>query len=200
MKINTKYDLPDYQLTVTNIEVREMEVSHLPAVVDIERDNFRIPWSYRSFYEDVRNESAIALVALLGVQNVADSAIGDTECGVNHIGIHTSPEPYMVQGGVRNSVVGYAVAWIVSNEIHIGNIAVHEEYRKKGIGESLLKEVLMRGEERGVKMATLEVRISNEPAIHLYRKFGFQEVAIRKEYYRDNGEDGLVMIKTVVRS
>ena len=92
-------------------------------------------------------------------------------------------------------VIGYACVWIIIDEVHIGNLAVASEYRKKGIGEKLLKEVFKQAEEKNAKFATLEVRASNSAAINLYKKYGFVEERKRKNYYRNPIEDALVMIK-----
>ncbi len=96
-----------------------------------------------------------------------------------------------------DAVVAYLVSWHVVDELHIGNIAVAPERRSKGIGAALLEHALEDAVENGVALATLEVRMSNAPAIALYHKFGFREVAIRKGYYSDDGEDALVMLKNL---
>ena len=101
--------------------------------------------------------------------------------------------PIVARIGVR--VVGYGIAWIVIDEIYIGNIAVHRDYRRKGIGELLLQKLLERGSINGCQLATLEVRKTNQAAIELYTKFGFSAVALRKGYYRDTGEDAIAMVK-----
>jgi ribosomal-protein-alanine N-acetyltransferase len=96
---------------------------------------------------------------------------------------------------VRGSrLEGYLVAWIVCDEIHIGNIAVAADVRRRGTGRRLLARSLAHASELGVTLATLEARESNEPAIRLYESFAFRPVAIRKRYYSDSGEDAIVMI------
>ena len=101
---------------------------------------------------------------------------------------------------VDGAVAGYLISWLVADELHIGNIAVAPELRAKGIGAALLEFALEHARESGVALATLEVRMSNDPAISLYHKFGFLDVAIRKGYYSDNGEDALVMLKSFADS
>lgn len=101
---------------------------------------------------------------------------------------------YSVVGLEGGEVVCYAVAWFVADEIHIGNIAVRRSDQGKGIGKKLLGHLLREAKRRHVRIATLEVRVSNVRAISLYRKFGFEGVAFRKGYYTDNGEDALVMV------
>jgi len=95
---------------------------------------------------------------------------------------------------VGERVVGYALNWFVADEVHIVNLAVHPHCRRRGIARRLLGEVFDCARRRGMMIATLEVRYHNEAAISLYRSLGFREVALRKKYYADNGEDALVML------
>lgn len=96
------------------------------------------------------------------------------------------------------TVVGYVVAWIVLDELHVGNVAVAPRARRAGVATALVKELLGLARHRGCTRATLEVRVSNEAAIALYRGFGFRPVAMRRAYYRDNGEDALIMMADLV--
>ncbi|GBC91992.1 Ribosomal-protein-alanine acetyltransferase [bacterium HR15] len=93
---------------------------------------------------------------------------------------------------VDGKIVGYAGGWFVVDEIHITNIAIVPEYREQGLGRRLLHRLLSIARERGMRRATLEVRIGNIPAQNLYKKFGFRPVGVRKRYY-DDGEDALIM-------
>lgn len=90
-------------------------------------------------------------------------------------------------------VVGYAGFWLIFNEAHITNLAVHPGYRKKKIGERLIRLLLKLAVSKGAKRATLEVRPSNLTAQNLYKKFSFEIGGIQKGYYSDTGEDALVM-------
>jgi len=92
------------------------------------------------------------------------------------------------------SVVAYIVTWTIYDEVHILNIAVHPDFRKIGLGEMLLRDCLGFSYERGLKLAVLEVRTSNNSAIKLYEKIGFKTLRVRKKYYSDTGEDAYVMM------
>ena len=94
-----------------------------------------------------------------------------------------------------DEIVGYAVAWFIVDEIHIGNIAVAPAAQRQGIGRRLLEFCLHDAASRGIEYATLEVRVSNDRAIKLYETFGFRPVAMRRGYYSDTGEDALVMMR-----
>lgn len=90
-------------------------------------------------------------------------------------------------------VVGFLGYWLIADEVHISTFAVRPEDREQGIGEQLLVSALITARGRGAALATLEVRESNRPAIELYQKLGFESVGRRDGYYRDNGEDALLM-------
>ena len=93
----------------------------------------------------------------------------------------------------KGDIAGYAVFWAVMDQGELGNVAVDEEYRGRGIGSKLIKAVLERAHERSVHEIFLEVRKSNVRAQDLYKGFGFAEVGRRKNYYLEPLEDALVM-------
>lgn len=93
-------------------------------------------------------------------------------------------------------VLGYAGMWHVINEGHITNVAVSPEYRRQGIGESLINKLIEIAKEKEMIGITLEVRTSNEIAKNLYKKHGFLLEGIRKEYY-ENKEDAFIMWKNL---
>ncbi|MGZ9583846.1 ribosomal protein S18-alanine N-acetyltransferase [Paenibacillus marinisediminis] len=90
-------------------------------------------------------------------------------------------------------IAGYAGMWTIVDEAHVTNIAVHPNFRGRGWGTWLLRELIARGLALGMVKMTLEVRVSNTTAQHLYRKFGFEPSGVRKKYYTDNNEDALIM-------
>lgn len=94
---------------------------------------------------------------------------------------------------LADEIIGYAGLWAVWDEGHITNIAVHPAHRRKGLGEMLLAELIRIAEVNGIESHTLEVRASNEAAIGLYKKLGFEIMGKRKGYYPDNHEDALIL-------
>ncbi len=99
---------------------------------------------------------------------------------------------------VEGRVVGYGLGWVVLDEFHLGNLAVDEEHRGRGYGRKILAYLLDRAYRRGCRICSLEVRVSNQRAISLYRSFGFREVALRPRYYGQ--EDALVMLSELPTS
>ncbi|MCL1982983.1 MAG: ribosomal protein S18-alanine N-acetyltransferase [Clostridiales bacterium] len=95
-------------------------------------------------------------------------------------------------GGV---MAGYAGIWVVLDEGHITNVAVHPDFRRKGIAKALISSLIESSAAEGVTMFTLEVRASNNDAISLYKRLGFTVHGSRKAYYDDNDEDAMIMWK-----
>ena len=93
-------------------------------------------------------------------------------------------------GGV---IVGVVVAWLLVDEVHIATIATHPDFRRQGIAQALLAHVLKSGADEGGVSSFLEVRESNSAARALYRKFGYEHTGRRQRYYKDNGEDAILM-------
>ncbi|MBN2438540.1 MAG: ribosomal protein S18-alanine N-acetyltransferase [Deltaproteobacteria bacterium] len=93
----------------------------------------------------------------------------------------------------RRAVVGYVIFWRVADEIHLHNIAVRRELRKRGIASRLLSKVIRDCRTEGARFVTLEVRSSNLPAQKLYESFGLSLRGVRRGYYTDTGEDALIM-------
>lgn len=94
-----------------------------------------------------------------------------------------------------NRVVGYIGSQTVLDESDIMNVAVLPEYRRKGVGHHLVTSLSDHLTQHNVKSLSLEVRISNSPAISLYKKLGFEQVGLRPNYYRHPKEDALIMRK-----
>ena len=95
---------------------------------------------------------------------------------------------------MAEALVGYSFAVIVSDEAHLGNLAVDPGYRRKGIAQALLLDLLTSARSQGIRRVTLEVRESNAIARNFYARNGFVDIAIRKSYYRNPVEDAIVML------
>lgn len=91
--------------------------------------------------------------------------------------------------------IGYVCCDDISGEVFIGTIGVESEFQNKGIGTKLLNKVISYCQEHKSDLLTLEVRISNEPAIKLYEKLGFENLGIRKNFYSNPTEDAFIMTK-----
>ena len=92
-------------------------------------------------------------------------------------------------------VAGYIGSQTVMDESDMMNVAVHPDFRRKGIAESLVNALVAELKAKESRCLTLEVRASNTPAITLYKKLGFSEIGRRKNYYRNPREDALILRK-----
>ena len=91
-------------------------------------------------------------------------------------------------------VIGFAIYAPIIPESHLLNIAINPVYQGQGLGEKLLEKIIFQNKTIGVKVMTLEVRVSNKAAINLYEKRGFTKDAIRPDYYSGTSkEDALLM-------
>jgi ribosomal-protein-alanine N-acetyltransferase len=93
----------------------------------------------------------------------------------------------------QERVAGFCSCWLVFDELHINTIAVRARLRGQGLASLLLRHVLADAAQAGARRATLEVRQSNEPALRLYRRFGFVVSGVRRQYYTDPVEDALML-------
>jgi [ribosomal protein S18]-alanine N-acetyltransferase len=147
-----------------DIIIRKMEEKDIRQVHEIDKMSFSLPWPERSFrFELTENPSTRLWVA----------------------------EAHKDDGS--SEVVGLLVMWIIIDEGHIGTFAVHPDYRRLGIGRKLLARSLLEASKEGLVQVFLEVRRSNSAAIRLYEELDFKVDGIRARYYRDNGEDALLM-------
>jgi ribosomal-protein-alanine N-acetyltransferase len=163
------------------MQILPMEVEHIPQVMEVDRFSFPLPWSASSYrHELLENKHAHFFVAVDGERRRR----GWREW------FGQSLEP---------RVIGFVGYWYILDEAHISTIAVRPEYRGHGIGEALLVAALEHARKLGAVEASLEVRVSNVAAQNLYQKYGFVEVGRRKNYYRDNGEDAILMTAKPMR-
>lgn len=107
--------------------------------------------------------------------------------------IREKSDSYFITAKLGEKIIGYGGFWLVVDEMHLVNIAVHPNFRRQGVGTQIMKYLLNLAKQLGAKRATLEVRVSNVAAQKFYAKFGFIAVALRKKYYSNNKEDALIM-------
>ena len=109
----------------------------------------------------------------------------------NHLGGNDKSFAFVAE---KNQIIaGYIVGWYYAGEIHIGNVAVKNEFQNQRLGTFLVSNLFNTFSD--YEVAYLEVRRSNLIAKNLYNKFGFKQIYIRKSYYND-GEDAVVMTKS----
>ena len=100
---------------------------------------------------------------------------------------------FVIVAEYEGEFAGYADIWTVLDEADLNSIAVRVDFRRKGIGDAIMLAMTEILSANSVATINLEVRVSNMPAIKLYKKYGFNECGVRPGYYLDNGEDALIM-------
>lgn len=145
-------------------EIRPMVMDDLPAVMEIENAAFNHPWSTELLKRELTHDWSTILLA----------------------------EERLSNGKMK--LLGFAIFWLVHDELHILNVATDPAQRRRGVARAVMNAAIAKARSRKCSLATLEVRRSNDPAIHLYKSMGFRPVGIRPNYYVDEGEDAIVMV------
>jgi [ribosomal protein S18]-alanine N-acetyltransferase len=146
-------------------EIRQMTPEDMPAVMEIESVAFKNPWSAELVRRELNHDWSTILLL---------------------------EEP--LPDGRSKRLLGFSIFWVVHDELHILNVATAPEHRRRGVARKVMDATLERGRQRKCTLATLEVRRSNEGALHLYQSLGFRSVGVRPNYYVDEGEDAIVMV------
>lgn len=107
--------------------------------------------------------------------------------------IESNKQAIMLVAEYKSEFAGYADIWVIAGEADLNSIAVAGSFRRLGVGAALIKRMIELLDSLDTEIINLEVRVSNTPAINLYKKYGFYECGIRPKYYLDNGEDALIM-------
>ena len=158
--------------------VDPMRVADVPEVMEVERLSFTMPWSARAFKYQVEQN------------NMSHYYVVRQRARIRSLWSRLTAGEL---GRTCATVLGYVGFWLMVDEAHISNVAVHPDWRRCGLGELMLIHSIDRATELGAAVVTLEVRVSNAGAQSLYRKFGLEVAGRRPHYYSDNGEDALIM-------
>jgi ribosomal-protein-alanine N-acetyltransferase len=173
-----------------------MTFDDVPAVGRVERRCFPNPWpasAYRRELQDLKQNHYIVLRALApsGDEQVNESNPVRSVPRRSLLPLHLGRRHE--QAAPQAQIIGFAGMWQSFDEAHITTIGVDPAYRGQSLGELLLLSMFDATITRGANWLTLEVRVSNDTAQALYRKYGFTVHGVRKRYYSDNGEDALIM-------
>lgn len=170
-----------------------MQLEDIPQVLEVDRESYSLPWPASAYRREVlHNRNARYMV----LREVPED--GEVE-SLPDQGQRSRFAPFLrwplkTDGRTSNSrILGYAGMWLMIDEAHITTIAVRSEWRGRGLGELLLASLIESASEVGARRVTLEVRVSNETAQNLYRKYGFRQEGRRPRYYSDDNEDAYIM-------
>jgi len=173
-------------------------------VLEVERQSFPSMWPSTAFRRELQ-QNRLAHYIVIGEANPAAAAAqGNDEPPepgpisrflgeIKHILTGDDPAGLPPPQERAELITGFIGVWMLPDEMHIVTVAVRNSHRRQGIGEILLIAALDLARERSQPLVTLEVRVSNDAAIRLYEKYGFEEVGRRPRYYSDNHEDANIL-------
>ena len=181
--------------------VRLMQREDIAQVTDIDREAFPTDWPATNYEHELQNRLAHYIVACdeekivdeLEVKAYPKGSLSGLVTKVRRLFNHDWFFGNELPPLGKQYITGFIGFWIMAGEAHITDIAVREKYRRQGIGELLLISAVDLAAELKAYIITLEVRVSNTSAQSLYYKYGFTQTGLRRGYYTDNGEDGIVM-------
>ena len=186
--------------------VRCMQDKDIPQAIEIDREAFPTQWpkpSYTSFKQELRNRLACYIVIAKPAENDAPALNSDNKGFLPRL-LHFFDRERLFGENVSSTskeyLLGIAGFWIMVDEAHITTLATRNTYRRRGIGERLLLQIIEMAVKLRADLVTLEVRVSNKQAQTLYEKYGFQKVGVRRAYYTDNGEDAVIMTTDSLKS
>lgn len=179
--------------------VDRMTLADIPRVTEIERLAYPSPWPSSAYKKELQENRYAHYIVVRDTQLLAQTAQQPVERVETQTPRRAFPlsllpnKPHSPASPDTAAIVGFAGLWLMVDESHVTTIAVHPDYRGRGVGELMLSSLIGISYEIGARMVTLEVRVSNSVAQNLYRKYGFKDAGVRKRYYSDNHEDALIM-------
>lgn len=162
------------------IELQPLTEPLLEAAVELDRLCLGQLWTLDGYRRELDSPNSDLLVWI-------------TSSSASQTSLLSIPHPQIKLSDELPVLIGLGCSWAIVDEAHITLLAIHPQYRRLGLAKGLLWGLLYCGLQRQLKWATLEVRASNQAALSLYQKFGFQEAGRRRRYYQDNGEDALIL-------
>jgi ribosomal-protein-alanine N-acetyltransferase len=171
----------------------------LAQVNEIDHEAFPTQWPPANYRHELQNKLAHYIVACDDTRTIDAPAVKPPQ---NIFSLVSQIFPWARQPHSREEtlsqvklkyIVGFSGIWMMVDEAHITNIAVRQQYQRKGLGELLLIATIDMARELKASIMTLEVRASNLAAQNLYSKYGFMRMGTRRGYYLDNREDAIVM-------
>lgn len=179
--------------------VEPMKEDDIPAVQQIEAQSFPILWSANTYRREIRDPQRCRYIVARASSTPPPPPKGGASAFTRNrhtgflAGLLRSLRPRPATAPLPPPIVGYGGIWLTADEAHVTTIAVDPAHRRRGVGELLLNGLIDQAYELGARQMTLEVRVSNTPAQHLYLKYGFRPVGMRRRYYTNNGEDAMIM-------
>jgi ribosomal-protein-alanine N-acetyltransferase len=194
--------------TATRFFVRSMRIADIPQVLEVERESFPSMWPPTAFKRELQQNRLAHYIVVVEHDPSRQPAVPSEEpeadrpptgvgklwgeirhfLGVDETSVGLPPIEQRPE-----LIIGFIGVWMLPDEAHIVTVAVRDSHRRKGIGELLLISAIELAQAKEQALVTLECRVTNEPALALYEKYGFEQVGLRPRYYSDNHEDAYVL-------
>lgn len=183
------------------LQIKHLAAEHLNSAVELDRLCFGGLWTIEGYGRELGSPNTDLLGLWASQTGSGQSEIFDSEhqsiepnsiLNSKPLSVETS-SPATPNSKLTPTLIGLGCLWAILEEAHITILAIHPRFQGQGLGQALLWALLTKAHSRQLERATLEVRDSNLAAVSLYNKFGFKEAGRRKRYYKDTGEDALIM-------
>jgi [ribosomal protein S18]-alanine N-acetyltransferase len=183
------------------LQIKHLAAEHLNSAVELDRLCFGGLWTLEGYGRELGSPNTDLLGLWASQTGSGQSERFDSEhqssepnsiLNSKPLSVETS-SPATPNSKLTPTLIGLGCLWAILEEAHITILAIHPRFQGQGLGQALLWALLTKAHSRQLERATLEVRDSNLAAVSLYNKFGFKEAGRRKRYYKDTGEDALIM-------
>jgi ribosomal-protein-alanine N-acetyltransferase len=183
--------------------VRPMHLGDIAQVMEVEQESFPNVWPATAFKRELEHNRLAHYLAVVERREESPEAgqaapvvaartglrgfLGGLRQVLAGDGVLPPPEER------QELIVGFVGIWMLVDEAHIVTIAVRDSHRRRGVGELLLIAAIAAAQQERQSVVTLECRVSNAAALRLYKKYGLEQVGLRRRYYSDNQEDGYIL-------
>jgi ribosomal-protein-alanine N-acetyltransferase len=183
------------------LQIKHLAAEHLNSAVELDRLCFGGLWTLEGYGRELGSPNTDLLGLWASQTGPGQSERFDSELESIEPNSILNSKPLSVETSsqatpnskLTPTLIGLGCLWAILEEAHITILAIHPRFQGQGLGQALLWALLTKAHSRQLERATLEVRDSNLAAVSLYNKFGFKEAGRRKRYYKDTGEDALIM-------
>lgn len=169
--------------SLANFQIQSLAGKHLLGILELDKLCFGGWWNLAHYQWELDNPTSHVLVVTIPSNQPANQAYAYDS--LDQL-LDNPPQDDQL-------VIGVGGFWQVLEEAHINILAIHPQYQGRGLGKLLLRKLLDHAKTLDLERATLEVRASNQIALTMYEKFGFQEAGRRPKYYPDNLEEGVIL-------
>lgn len=177
----SSFSLQSEPVTFSTLQLKPLTIADLPAALELDQCCLGGLWSLAGYQREIESPNSDLLL-------LSRAGAGQDRPELDRPELDLSQQ----NRAATDSALGLACLWRIVDEAHLTLLAVHPMVQRQGLGQLLLYALLLKARETEMNRATLEVRASNQGAIALYQKFGFELAGRRRGYYAATQEDALI--------